>query len=142
MRGAVEWYRGGLQDPPVVRDSTREYRETSDALAGFFPGVLVPDAEGSIPGSDAYDLYREWTEDEGLQGRERWTRRTFYGAMEERGASRHKRNTGVYLLGVRKAEPGETPEATARTGGASPAHLPSDSPTAPQAPSLDDLEEA
>lgn len=145
VRGAVEWYRDGLRDPAVVIHSTKEYRETSDALAGFFPGVLVRDEEGSIPGSDAYDLYREWTEDEGLQGKERWTRRTFYGALEERGASRVKRNTGVFLMGIRKALPGETVEATeaaSRASGASPAHLPGASTTTPQAPSLDDVEEA
>lgn len=103
VRGAVEWYRDGLQDPDVIREATREYRETSDPLAGFFPGVIVPDPDGRILGNEAFGAYLEWCEAENLPGKERWTRRGFYSAMEERGAVRHSVSKGVELVGVRIA---------------------------------------
>jgi putative DNA primase/helicase len=51
----------------------------------------------------------EWCEAENLPARERWTRRTFYDALEERGIQRKKSNTGIALVGVRMA--GKSPAA-------------------------------
>lgn len=104
VRGAVAWYVGGLQDPAVVTNASREYRETSDALAGFFPGVIEKHEGGQIPGADAYNRYREWCEAEGLQAKEVWSRKTFYDAMEERQVGRKKTNKGIALLDVRMAD--------------------------------------
>ncbi|MFJ9961102.1 phage/plasmid primase, P4 family [Streptomyces avermitilis] len=103
VRGAVEWYANGLQDPEVITGATREYRETSDALAGFFPGVLERCPEGddcAMPGDEAFNSYLEWCEAENLPQREQWTRRTFYSAMEERGCARKKTSKGIALMGV------------------------------------------
>jgi putative DNA primase/helicase len=113
VRGAVEWFRDGLKDPEVIATATKEYRETSDALAGFFPGVLEPCAENdcAMPGADAFNAYLEWCEAENLPAKERWTRRAFFGAMEERGVTRKKTNKGIALVGCRQAAP-----ATAATG--------------------------
>jgi putative DNA primase/helicase len=103
VRGAVEWYANGLQDPTVITAASREYRETSDALVGFFPGVFERDESHSVPGADAYNAYREWCEAEGLPSKEIWTRRSFYDAMEERQVSRKKTNKGITLVGIRLA---------------------------------------
>ena len=104
VRGAMEWYRSGLRDPEVITQATREYRETSDALAGFYPGVLVPDPEGRVLGAEAYNAYRDWCEAEGLPQKERWRRTTFYNAMEERGVHRTKTAKGITLIGVRMSD--------------------------------------
>lgn len=104
VRGAMEWYANGLQDPPAVVDATREYRDTSDALSGFFPGTLVRDPEAAMLGAEAYTEYTKWTEEEGLPLKERWSRKTFYGAMDERGVPKVKRARGITLLGIRRAD--------------------------------------
>jgi putative DNA primase/helicase len=103
VRGAREWFRHGLQDPAVITSASREYRETSDALVGFFPGVFERDDATQVPGADAYNAYREWCEAEGLPSKEIWTRRSFYDAMEERQVSRKKTNKGITLVGIRLA---------------------------------------
>lgn len=104
VRGAQEWYRGGLQDPEVIRSSTKEYRETSDALAGFLPGIFIYDADaGRVEGKVLFDAYLEWADEENLPQREIWTRRTFFGALEERGLVKRKTNQGVAFDGVRRA---------------------------------------
>ncbi|WP_405793362.1 phage/plasmid primase, P4 family [Streptomyces sp. NBC_01506] len=109
VRGAVHWYADGLQDPQVITGASREYRETSDQLAGFFPGVLEPtDDDRVMNGTEAFNTYLEWCEAENLPARERWTRRTFYDAMEERGVSRRKTMRGIGLVGLRTAE--ESPD--------------------------------
>ncbi|MEV0445469.1 phage/plasmid primase, P4 family [Streptomyces spectabilis] len=110
VRGAVEWYRGGLQDPQAITGASQEYRETSDPLAGFLPGVLDhADESVVINGNDAFNSYLEWCEAENLPAKERWTRRAFYDAMEERGAVRKKTNKGISLAGLRLAD--ESPDA-------------------------------
>jgi putative DNA primase/helicase len=102
VRGAMEWYKGGLQDPDRIRSATLEYRRTQDALAGFFPGVLetCPD-KCELSAGDAYQAYKAWCEAEGLPQREQWTRRTFLDAMEERSVARKNTAKGVALVGIR-----------------------------------------
>lgn len=110
VRGAVEWYAEGLRDPQVITGASREYRETSDQLAGFFPGVLErADDEHQMNGNEAFNTYLEWCEAENLPGKERWTRRQFYDAMEERGINRRKNRTGIQLIGLRASD--ESPDA-------------------------------
>jgi putative DNA primase/helicase len=104
VRGAVEWYANGLQDPDVVRDSTADYKVTSDALYGFFPGTIARGEDSDfVIGSDAFNSYLEWCEAENLPMRERWTRRAFYSAMEERGVPRKRIAAGMALVGVKLA---------------------------------------
>ncbi|AYN57757.1 DNA primase/helicase [Arthrobacter phage DrManhattan] len=104
VRGAIEWYKVGLNDPAVIRNSTKEYRETSDALAGFLPGVFVQDSEaGRVDGKVLFDEYLKWADEENLPQREIWTRRTFFGALEERGLTKRKTNKGVAFDGIRRA---------------------------------------
>jgi putative DNA primase/helicase len=104
VRGSIEWYQGGLQDPPVITSSTKEYRETSDALAGFLPGVFIHDGTaGRVEGKVLFDAYLNWADEENLPQREVWTRRTFFGALEERGMTKRKTMNGVAFDGIRRA---------------------------------------
>lgn len=111
VRGSVEWYREGLRDPQVITGASQEYRETSDPLAGFLPGVLEwADDAVTMSGNDAFNSYLDWCEAENLPGRERWTRQAFYSAMEERGAIKKRTKRGISLGGLRLAD--ESPEQT------------------------------
>ncbi|MEU3686964.1 phage/plasmid primase, P4 family [Streptomyces narbonensis] len=109
VRGAVEWFAEGLKDPAVISDATTEYKETSDTLAGFFPGVLVRDDAARMDGADAYTAYRDWCEAEGLPQKEVWSRRALYGALEERGIQRVRVAKGMALVGIRSADQGPKP---------------------------------
>ncbi|MGW2425078.1 phage/plasmid primase, P4 family [Streptomyces sp. NPDC001709] len=110
VAGAVAWYREGLRDPQVITGASQEYRETSDPLAGFLPGVLEwADESVVMNGNDAFNHYRDWCEAENLPAKEQWTRRAFYEAMEERGAVRKRTNKGIALGCLRVAD--ESPDA-------------------------------
>jgi putative DNA primase/helicase len=103
VRGSVAWFAGGLQDPDSITSASREYRETSDALAGFFPGTLERAEGATMLGAEAYTAYRDWCEAEGLPQKEVWSRRTFYDAMEERQVTRTRVSKGMALVGIRPA---------------------------------------
>lgn len=106
VRGAVEWYRSGLRDPGCVIEATAEYRENSNALAGFLPGIYVKgDPTDAVPLSELYSDYLNWTDEENLQNREIWTRTLFVRALEERGFQRRRRAKGYVIVGIRKAGP-------------------------------------
>ncbi len=112
VRGAAQWYREGLMDPAEVTGASDDFRQTSDALAGFFPGVLERGTDADVMnGTDAFNAYLDWAEQENLPSKEKWTRRAFYDAMEERGIPRKKTAKGVGLVGLRlpAAEPADAP---------------------------------
>jgi putative DNA primase/helicase len=109
VRGAVAWFAGGLQDPEMISEATDEYKATSDALSGFFPGVIVADDSARMDGSAAFNSYLEWCEAENLPAKEQWTRTAFYSAMEERGAVKRRGNKGMALVGIRLADAGPKP---------------------------------
>lgn len=148
VRGAQEWFAKGLQDPTVITGATREYRETSDALSGFLPG-LFERSEGNarVEGRVLFDAYLAWADDENLPARERWTRKSFFAALEERGATKRRGKTGVVFEGVRRARATLTvdghdePEADPHEGRAETVALPhsSSDPTPLTGANLDDL---
>ncbi|WP_228387343.1 phage/plasmid primase, P4 family [Streptomyces katsurahamanus] len=101
VRGAVEWYRDGLMDPDAVSGATKDYRETSDTLAGFFPDILRPTGDTKrVDGTEVYNAYRDWCEAEGLQSKEVWSRTLLYRMLEERGIQRVRTAKGQALIGV------------------------------------------
>jgi putative DNA primase/helicase len=113
VEGARLWFaEGGLLDPHIVASATNDYREVSDALAGFFPGALV-EAEGEqVLGKRAYEMYRDWCYDEGIAEKNIWSNRGFFSAMEERGVFRRKTNEGIALLGVRESAGNDSEDQT------------------------------
>lgn len=129
--GAREWFRVGLQDPPSVTSATEEYRETSDALAGFYSEHLVKEERAKIKGKDVWELYQLWCQDEALERREQWKRSTFWSALEERGARKSLPSGVVTFTGIRRRRaddhhPDSDPVEEPRTPAADPAHFSSD----------------
>ena len=111
VRGAVDWYLGGLQDPQVIVEATREYKATSDALAGFLPGVYVRDERaGQVSGKQLFDDFLEWADAENLKESEKPRRRKFYALLEERGLVRHAVREGASFSGLRRARPSDWSE--------------------------------
>lgn len=107
VEGARVWHVDGLAAPPVVAGATEEFKETSDKLGDFYEHYLVRDPDGRISGKDVWALYREWADEEDLPGRERWTRSTFWGALEERGARKVKSGGTIGFRGIRRRRPTE-----------------------------------
>ncbi|MFD8318899.1 phage/plasmid primase, P4 family [Kitasatospora purpeofusca] len=102
VRGAIEWHRAGLGEPDCIVAATKNFKETSDALAEFFPDVMVKteDEKDRVLLQDAYNAYRDWVE---ASGERAWTKRGFAAAMDERGVRKVRASAGMALTGVRMA---------------------------------------
>jgi putative DNA primase/helicase len=112
VRGAVEWYAGGLQDPAAIVEATKDYKANSDVLAGFLPGMYVRDDNaGTVPGKTLFDDYLSWAADENLKPTEIVKRRKMYSMLEERGVVRHAVREGAAFSGIRRARPSDWVEA-------------------------------
>ncbi|MFC7220573.1 phage/plasmid primase, P4 family [Streptomyces polyrhachis] len=104
VRGAVDWYADGLHDPASVKAAVEAYKDESDTLAGFFPGVLAEDPQGRITGSELWNAYTAWAEEEGMDAFR--TKRALTSALRERCRTMQTFNSGGKrgFTGVRLSE--------------------------------------
>lgn len=105
VRGAVEWYASGLQEPLRVRNATQEYREAADILGGFIDeaahgGWLVPEENKKVPSAWAYSLYKKWALTQSYSERDMLSQKAFKAALEERGFNVKRTNKGSMFLGL------------------------------------------
>jgi putative DNA primase/helicase len=104
VRGAIAWRKQGLQDPDIIRDSTREYRATSDALYGFIPGVYVADPDGKVEAKSVFQAFQDYADEGNYLDLRRWSNRALYAALEERGYPRRRSTGGKFVItGIRRA---------------------------------------
>jgi P4 family phage/plasmid primase-like protien len=66
VRGCLEWQKCGLRIPDACRDATANYRHEENNVAQFVDDC-VERGNGQILSSRLYDVYREWTQGEGVQ---------------------------------------------------------------------------
>jgi len=105
VRGAVEWYASGLQEPDRVRNATQDYREATDILGGFIDDVehggwLVPEQNKKVPSAWTFTLYKKWAGTQGYSERDMLSQKAFKAALEERGYNTKKTNKGAVYLGL------------------------------------------
>ena len=144
VRGAREWYAQGLRDPDVIREGTREYREASDVLNGFVPGVFVPDPDGKVEAKTVFKAFQEYADEGNYLDLKKWSNRALYAALEERGYPRRRSTGGKFVIvGLRRARQTDMvpdhdqPESCVNSDGASgPVQVRKDTPIT--GPSLDD----
>jgi len=94
VAGAVDWSRDGLQDPDSVVNATADYRGTSDALGGFYPGMITDSPGGRATALEVYRAYLEWCDEQLTPEKLRWSKIALAGALEERGIMRKRTNSG------------------------------------------------
>jgi putative DNA primase/helicase len=104
----------------------------------------VKDASaGRVAGKVLFNAYLQWADEENLPARERWTRQTFFRALEERGLTPRRSNQGKAFEGVRRirqTDKGADPEQVRAESGALADYTPEPPVEAPsQGASLDDV---
>lgn len=107
VRGAVEWYRRGLQDPPTITDGVADFRGESDILAEFIDEMVV-DGEARTPTTAMFQEFQGWADRENHLDLARWSSRAFYRGLEERGFPRVKSGGQRFVVGIRPKRPNET----------------------------------
>ena len=100
VRGAMLWYaEDSLREPESVTVATEEYRDASDILASFYPGVLVNDFdEGSATLTEIYFAFVFWADSNGI---ENYSRRWLRSNLETRGVVFKRTNKGQTAMGVK-----------------------------------------
>jgi putative DNA primase/helicase len=103
IRGAVEYYRRGLDDTPqCVRTAVQDYQQESDPLAGFLDDACVVRDGLEVGAADFYNGYRDWAEQNKLREREILTRTAFGRLAGKRFVKKPTRSGKVYHgVGIR-----------------------------------------
>ena len=105
VRGAVEWYASGLQEPVRVRTATQEYREAADILGGFIDaaehgGWLCAEENKKVPSAWTFTLYKKWALTQGYSERDMLSQKAFKAALEERGFNTKRTMHGTVFIGL------------------------------------------
>ena len=102
VKGAQLWYESGLQEPESVRASTEQYKLNSDPLSEFLSNefTITRSVEDEVTAKAAWDAYRTYAVESGDQVFRQ--RKTFLGALSERGVARTTKHKQEVLVGIRK----------------------------------------
>lgn len=112
VKGAILWHAQGLGEPANITQVVTEYRQQTDVLNGFLPGVYTHKADEWIPRTKLFQDFQEYAEVHNFRDLAAWSSRAFYGALQERGFRLAKRN-GVYgFIGIAKGSGEEPDEST------------------------------
>lgn len=83
VAGCVEWQqKGGLGEPAVVLEATREYTTEMDRLATFLAEECEQGPQYSAPLAEVFQRYRHWSD---LAGETVMSMKAFSLALQERG---------------------------------------------------------
>ena len=105
VRGAVEWYKNGLQPPAAVLEATEAYRAESDVVGQFLTDSTVQVQHAKVPAGGLYDAYRRWCDANGQRNPMNSTR--FGRNLADRGMEKTRTSGGQVYLGVSLLADGE-----------------------------------
>lgn len=103
IRGAMEWYATGLQEPGSVSAATQDYRESEDRLAEFIAARLVQEPGARVAPMGVRRTYAEWAEDAGLSRKEVLSGWALGVELESRGFKKLKSSGRWGFVGIRLA---------------------------------------
>lgn len=103
VRGAMEWYATGLQEPGSVSTATQDYRESEDRLAEFIAARLVQEPGARVAPMGVRRTYAEWAEDAGLSRKEVLSGWALGVELESRGFKKVKSSGKWGFVGIRLA---------------------------------------
>ncbi len=122
VRGAMEWYAHGLQEPASVQAATQDYRESEDRLEEFLVARCVKEEGARVAPMAIRRAYAEWAQDAGLSRKEVLSGWALGVELESRGFPKAKKGgrwgfEGLRLktdmeLQVESAEPADDEPAT------------------------------
>jgi putative DNA primase/helicase len=67
VQGALQWAKGGLRAPDIVRDATAAYRAENDVLGQFFRERVVVKKGETVPRSELRSAYELWCQEIGAE---------------------------------------------------------------------------
>ncbi|MFE5159106.1 phage/plasmid primase, P4 family [Streptomyces sp. NPDC056697] len=101
VRGAMEWYANGLEEPTSVEVATDDYRQSEDRLQEFIDARLVRESGARVAPMALRRAYAEWVEDAGLDRKEKLSGWALGVEMESRHFYKDKRGGRWGFNGIR-----------------------------------------
>jgi putative DNA primase/helicase len=120
VRGAMEWYAQGLQEPASVSTATQDYRESEDRLQEFLTARCVREEAARVAPMAIRRAYAEWAEDAGLSRKEVLSGWALGVELESRDFPKSKRAGRWGFEGLRLMTDEETQLARAAETDADP----------------------
>lgn len=114
VRGAMEWYAHGLQEPDSIATATQDYRESEDRLAEFLAARCVEEEGARVAPMAIRRAYQEWAEDAGLSRKEVLSGWALGVELESRDFTKSKKGGRWGFEGLRLKTDEEIQEANAR----------------------------
>ncbi|KAM9872707.1 phage/plasmid primase, P4 family [Leucobacter aridicollis] len=93
--------RGYLEHPASVQADTAALREDLDPLTPLFADRLIRDKSSRISRADAYRVYENWFEEEGMSKPHKWSKTHFFKELRNRGFVDRPSNGTHYFYGLR-----------------------------------------
>jgi putative DNA primase/helicase len=103
--GCLEWQRGGLQVPQVVRTATEEYLTDQDAMGEWLEGYIISEHDVFTLTAKLFGSWKDWC---GKRRLEAGTETAFADSLKDRGYAKDRRKYGRGFKGIKlrtKADP-------------------------------------
>lgn len=100
VEGCIKWQNSGLEEPVCVVESTKEYRNEMDLVAGFIEQCIMIDyaAYERVMASDLFYVYRQWAK----QNNE-WemSSKRFFTEVSKKLPEKGRSGKGIYYAKIR-----------------------------------------
>lgn len=94
VRGAIEWYRGGLRPPKSVTDALASYKQEMDPLADFIQSCCTLNDSSTVTVKAIYESYEGWCM---ASGADPLHKKGFANNFSARGIKRTNNGVRAYL---------------------------------------------
>jgi putative DNA primase/helicase len=99
VEGCIKWQQQGLDEPACVLESTKEYRNEMDLIAGFVEQCIAIDYTApNIMASDLFYVYRQWA-----KANNEWemSSKRFFTEVAKKLPEKGRSGKGVYYGKIR-----------------------------------------
>jgi putative DNA primase/helicase len=99
VQGVEAWLERGLEPPAAVSAETDRYREEADHLTQFIADAIIPASGERVKAGELYRTYNIWSDEQGLNSREKLSSTAFGRRMGEL-YERNRTRDGIYYYDI------------------------------------------
>jgi putative DNA primase/helicase len=97
VEGCMEWQRGGLMPPDVVRNATAQYRAEQDVFQQFIDEGCVIKKPAQVTAKAFHTAYAAWCSENGERAKSsNWV----WPKLQERGVTKKRSSMGMVYYGI------------------------------------------
>lgn len=103
VEGCIKWQKEGIQEPEVVKDAVKEYKQEMDLLAGFIEQCIEIDYTDDcrIMASDLFRVYSKWSKE---NNEYEMSSKKFFREITKKVPEKGRNGSGIFYKSVRLTE--------------------------------------